>query len=117
MPDVGKFELTDYLATIRSRIVIATGGGLLYTTAGAAFLAYDDEIGGQLDDTAFGLVVGAGFEHKFGAHFSLGIEGLYYNLSSDIGVRGEEADVDRDFWTLRARASYHLDRDYAEAMK
>jgi len=82
VPDVGKFELTDYLATIRSRIVIATGGGLLYTTAGAAFLAYDDEIGGQLGDTAFGLVVGAGFEHKFGAHFSLGIEGLYYNLSS-----------------------------------
>jgi len=118
VPDVGKFELTDYLATVRGRIGIATGGGLLYTTAGAAFLAYDDEIAEQLgDDDAFGLVVGAGFERKFGQHLSLGIEGLYYSLPSDFRIGSEEADVDRDFWTIRARASYHLDRDHVEALK
>jgi len=118
VPDVGKFELTDYLATARGRIGIATGSGLLYTTAGAAFLTYDDEIAEQLgDDDAFGLVVGAGFERKFGQHLSLGIEGLYYSLPSDFGIGSEEADVDRDFWTLRARASYHLDGDTAGALK
>jgi hypothetical protein len=47
----------------------------------------------------------------------LGVEGLYYSLSGEVGVGGEEADVDRDFWTLRARASYHFDRHYAEALK
>ena len=77
--DLGIFELTDYLATVRGRIGIATGGGLLYTTAGAAFLAYDDEIGDQIGDTAFGFVVGAGFARKFGRSFSLGVEGLYYS--------------------------------------
>lgn len=106
--DLGKFKLTDYLATVRGRIGIATGGGLLYSTAGAAFLAYDDEIGEQIGDTAFGFVVGAGFERKFGRNFSLGVEGLYYSLANEFNGGGDEVDTDRDFWTLRVRASYHL---------
>jgi outer membrane immunogenic protein len=117
VPDVGKFELTDYLATVRGRVGIATGSGLLYTTAGAAFLTYDDEIGRQLGDRAFGFVVGAGFEHKFNGNFSLGVEGLYYSLESEVDQLGGEADVERDFWTVRARATYHFDRNYAEALK
>ena len=117
VPDVGKFELTDYLATVRGRIGIATGSGLLYTTAGAAFLTYDDDLNGQLGDDAFGIVAGAGYEHKFGSSLSLGVEGLYYRVASDADVGLGEADIDRDFWTIRARATYHLDRDYAEALK
>ena len=117
MADLGIFELTNYLATVRGRIGVATGGGLLYTTAGAAFLAYDDEIGDQIGDTALGFVVGAGFERKFGQSFSLGLEGLYYSLANEFNGGGDEVDTERDFWTLRARASYHLDRDTAEALK
>jgi opacity protein-like surface antigen len=115
--DLGIFELTDYLATVRGRIGFATGVGLLYSTAGAAFLAYDDEIGEQIGETAFGFVVGAGFERKFGRNFSLGVEGLYYSLAYEFNGGGDEVDTDRNFWTLRARASYHLDRDTAEALK
>jgi opacity protein-like surface antigen len=115
--DLGIFELTDYLATIRSRIGIATGGGLLYATAGAAFIAYNDEIGDQIGDTALGFVAGAGFERKFGRHFSLGLEGLYYSLANEFNEGGDEVDTDRDFWTLRVRASYHLDLETAEALK
>lgn len=111
--DIGTFELTGYLATLRGRIGIAAGSTLVYTTAGAAFLAYDDEIGEQIGDDAVGLVVGAGLEHQFGAWLSLGVEGLYYSFSSEIGDPGEEIDIDHDFWTVRARASYHFDRDFA----
>ncbi len=117
VPDVGQSELTGYLATIRDRIGIATGGGLLYTTVGAAFLTYDDDLNGQLGDGAFGIVAGAGYEHKFEPSLSLGVEGLYYSLASEVDVGIGEADVDRDFWTIRARATYHLDRNYAEALK
>jgi opacity protein-like surface antigen len=111
--DIGTFELTEYLATLRGRIGIATGGTLLYTTAGVAFLAYDDEIGEQIGDDAVGLVVGAGLEHKFTPRLSLGIEGLYHSFSSEVGNPGEEIDIDHDFWTVRARASYHFDHGSA----
>jgi outer membrane immunogenic protein len=110
--DIGTFEFTDHLATLRGRIGIAAGSTLVYTTAGAAFLAYDDEIGEQIGDDAVGLVVGAGMEHQFGGRLSLGVEGLYYSFSSEIGSSGEEIDIDHDFWTVRVRASYHFDRDF-----
>jgi outer membrane immunogenic protein len=111
--DIGTFDVTGHLATLRGRMGMATGGTLLYTTAGAAFLAYDDEIGEQIGDDAFGLVVGAGLEHRFTPRLSLGIEGLYHSFSSEVGNPGEEIDIDHDFWTVRARASYHFDRDTA----
>lgn len=112
-----KFELTDYLTTVRGRLGIANGDSLLYATAGVAFLSYDDEAAEQLGDTAFGLVVGAGYERKFGRNFSLGVEGLYYDLASDVDLDGEKFDVDRDFWAVRARATYHFDREYVGALK
>lgn len=111
--DIGTFEVTGHLATLRGRIGMATGGTLLYTTAGAAFLAYDDEIGEQIGDDAVGFVVGAGLEHKFTPRLSLGIEGLYHSFSSEVGNPGEEIDIDHDFWTVRTRATYHFDRDVA----
>jgi opacity protein-like surface antigen len=112
--DLGTFELTGYLASVRGRLGIATGGGLLYTTAGAAFLSYDDEIAEQIGDAAFGFVVGAGFERKFGRNFSLGLEGLYYSVANEFNDGGDQVNTDRDFWTLRAWASYHFDQDFTE---
>jgi outer membrane immunogenic protein len=111
--DIATFEVTGHWATVRGRIGMATSGTLLYTTAGAAFLAYDDEIGEQIGDDTVGFVVGAGLEHKFTPRLSLGIEGLYHSFSSEIGNPGEEIGIDHDFWTVRARATHHFDRDFA----
>lgn len=110
-------DLTDYLATVRGRLGIAYGNSLLYTTAGVAFLGYDDEFsdGAGVDDTAIGFVVGAGVEHKFSSNWSVGLEGLYYDVSSDFDD-GED-ELDREFWNLRARLSYHFNRSYSEPLK
>lgn len=115
--DGSQFDVTEYLATVRGRIGVAMGHSLLYTTAGVALLAFDDDVANQLDDTAFGFVAGAGFEHKLSRNFSLGVEGLYYRLATDFEADGQNVDLDRDFWTVRARATYHFDRGYAEALK
>ena len=110
---IGTFEVTGHLATLRGRVGLANGGTLLYTTAGAGFLDYDDKIEEQVGDDTVGLVVGAGLEHTFTPRLILGIEGLYYRFASEIGNPGEEIDVDHEFWTVRTRASYHFDAGFA----
>ena len=111
-------DVTDYLATIRGRAGIANGNSLLYATAGIAFLGYSDDVVDftGVDDTAVGFVVGGGIEHKLSSRFSIGVEGLYYNFSSDTDIDG--ADLDRDFWEIRARATYHFNAGgYDAALK
>lgn len=113
--DVEDIDITDFLATIRGRVGIASGDSLLYATAGVAFLGYSDDVVDEIgvDDTAVGFVVGGGFEHKLSSRFSVGVEGLYYNFSSDSDFEG--VDVDRDFWEVRARATYHFNASGHEA--
>jgi outer membrane immunogenic protein len=125
----GDTNVTDFLASVRGRLGISLGNSLLYATGGVAFLGYasdftdilkGDEF--KIDDTAVGYVVGAGIEHKFRNNFSIGLEGLYYNFSSDIKDVSDcgcdfNADLDRDFWVLRARASYHFNAPYERALK
>lgn len=110
-------DLTNYLASIRGRVGYAVGGNLFYGTGGVAFLSYDEA---PIDD-AVGFVVGAGFERKLTDNISFGVEGLYYNFSSDadpsIDGRVIDTEVDRDFWTVQARLSYHFNRGYDEALK
>lgn len=111
-------DVTDYLATIRGRLGYAYGNSLIYATAGVAFLGYSDELQDfGFDDTAVGFVVGGGVEHKLSNNFSLGLEGLYYNVSSDGRDDFEigNFDVDRDFWAIRARATYHFNADRYDA--
>jgi outer membrane immunogenic protein len=130
--DGDDIDLTEFLASIRGRLGIASGNSLLYLTGGVAFLGYSDEFtdifsGGytKIDDTAVGFVVGGGLEHKLRSNFSVGIEGLYYNFSSDIedtshcfeGCSFQNADLDRDFWVIRARASYHFTSGYDDPLK
>jgi outer membrane immunogenic protein len=103
-------NLTDYLASIRGRIGYAFGGNLLYGTGGVAFLSYDRDI-----DDAVGFVVGAGFERKLTDNISFGVEGLYYDFSSESNA--QDTDVDRNLWTVQARLSYHFNRGYDEALK
>jgi outer membrane immunogenic protein len=125
----GDIDLTEFLASIRGRLGIASGTSLVYLTGGVAFLGYSDEFTRvfsdeftKLDDTAIGFVVGGGIEHKLRSNFSVGIEGLYYNFSSDIEDTAQcgcfqTADLDRDFWVIRARASYHFTSGYDDPLK
>jgi outer membrane immunogenic protein len=104
--------VTSYVSTLRGRLGYAYGNTLFYGTGGLALLGFDDDLsdalGGDLDDPSVGWVAGAGVEHKFSPRWSLGVEGLYYDVSSD--VDGQDFDVERDFWTVRARATYHIQR-------
>ena len=110
------FEVTDYLASVRGRLGYATGNSLFYGTGGVAFLGYSDDVAGLLDeDTAVGFVVGGGFEHKLTDNISFGVEGLYYDFSSETILPG--VDLERDLWTIQARLSYHLNRGNDEALK
>lgn len=128
----GDIDLTEFLASIRGRLGIASGNSLLYLTGGVAFLGYSDEFTKvfsdeftKIDDTAIGFVVGGGIEHKLRSNFSVGIEGLYYNFSSEIEDTAhcldecsfQSADLDRDFWVIRARASYHFTSGYDDPLK
>lgn len=105
-------DLTSYLASLRGRVGYAAGENLFYGTAGVAFLGYQDDI--AIDD-AVGFVVGAGFERKITSNLSFGVEGLYYDFSSEHD--NLNLDVDRDFWTVQARLSYHFNRGYDEPLK
>jgi outer membrane immunogenic protein len=110
-------DVTDYLATIRGRLGYAFGNSLIYGTAGVAFLGYSEDVQDfGSDDTAVGFVAGAGVEHKLSSNFSLGVEGLYYNFSSDgNNLENGDFDIDRDFWAIRARATYHFNADRYDA--
>lgn len=101
--------VTSYLATVRARLGYAFGNTLAYGTGGLALLSFDEEIDdGDFDDPSVGFVVGGGLEHKFSPNWSLGVEGLYYEIDSDI--EGSDGEVERDFFVVRARATYHLQR-------
>lgn len=112
--EAGDFEITDYLASIRGRIGYGTDSTLVYATGGVAFLGYaEDFIEGADEETAVGFVVGGGIERKLNTNLSIGVEGLYYDFSSDIAegtIEGSPADADleRSFWTAQVRLNYHL---------
>ncbi len=132
----------DYLATARARLGYARGSLLLYATAGVAFAGFDDS-GFKFstpqnafnydsdDERRVGLVVGGGVEYRLRSNWSLGVEGLYYRFADDrneyasnfeMGCSGicythyriSEED-DNDFWSVRARLTYHFGEEYAEA--
>jgi outer membrane immunogenic protein len=92
----------DYLATLRGRLGYAFGKSLVYATGGLAYISVDDEDLG--DDSDTGFTVGAGFEHKLRDNLSFGVEGAYYAFEDDSA--GE--DVESDFWSVRARLTYHF---------
>jgi outer membrane immunogenic protein len=108
--DVDFADDIDYLATVRGRLGWTAGQTLFYATGGAAFLGFEDVLGD--DDTETGWVVGGGIEHKLRDSVSVGLEGLYYAFDDDDNLAGD----DLDFWTLRARLTYHMG-GYSEPLK
>lgn len=101
--DVNFLEDVDYLASLRARIGLAAGPTLFYATGGGALLGFEDLDGD--DDELAGWVAGLGVEHKLRENVSVGLEGLYYAFDEDDNNNSEE---DLDFWTVRARLTYHL---------
>lgn len=116
-------DLTEYLASLRGRIGYGTNDTLFYATGGVAFLKYADEfIDGADEETAVGFVVGAGIERKLTSNISIGVEGLYYDFSSDIGEfevgdTTGDAELERNFWTVQARLNYHFNSGSQEPLK
>jgi outer membrane immunogenic protein len=117
-------DVTDYLATFRGRLGYAFDRTLVYGTGGIAFLGYNEDLrvpdgDGDLfdfDDTAVGFVVGAGIDHKLSDRVSIGLEGLYYSVDSEIDA-SNAPDLERDFWTVQARLNYHFGSRHDEALK
>ena len=101
--DVNFADDIDYLATVRGRLGWAAGPTLFYATGGAAFIGFDDAFSD--DDSETGWVAGLGIEHKLRDNVSIGLEGLYYAFDQDDDLGGDD---DADFWTLRARLTYHF---------
>lgn len=100
--DVNFVDDIDYLASLRARIGLAAGPTLFYATGGVALLGFEDAFGD--DDDLTGWVAGLGVEHKLRQNVSVGLEGLYYNFDED----DNDLVDDFDFWTVRARLTYHL---------
>lgn len=107
--DVDFADDIDYLATLRGRLGYAAGSTLFYATGGVAFLGVDDAFGDS--DSFTGYVAGLGIEHKLRENVSLGVESLYYNFEDDL-----DSD-DADFWSVRARLTYHFSDPRGEPLK
>lgn len=114
-------DLTDYLGSIRGRLGVAFDKTLVYATGGVAFLGYEDDLADALeDDPAIGFVVGAGVEHKLTNNISIGLEGLYYDVSTEFDTDefdGVDLDLDRNLWTIQARLNYHFNSGYEAPLK
>jgi outer membrane immunogenic protein len=101
--DVSFGDDIEYLASLRGRVGLAAGPTLFYATGGVALLGFEDDFGDDSEDFT-GWVAGLGVEHKIRDNLSVGLEGLYYAFEEEI----ENTDVELDFWTVRARLTYHL---------
>lgn len=105
--DVNFADDVDYLASVRARLGFTYSNALIYATAGYAF--------GEDDITEFdGFVGGVGFEKKLRENVSVGLEGLYYAVEADDDSAVVDDEV--DFFTVRARLTFHLNR-HEEALK
>jgi outer membrane immunogenic protein len=111
--DVNFVDDIEYLASLRARIGLAAGPTLFYATGGGAILGFEDDLGGD-DDELTGYVVGLGVEHKLRDNVSVGLEGLYYSFDED---DNNVVDDELDFWTVRARLTYHLGGGHREPLK
>jgi outer membrane immunogenic protein len=115
-------DAMDYLGSVRGRLGLAVDNTLFYTTAGVAYLGWDDDdnFGWNADDSSVGWVAGLGVEHKLSNNLSVGLEGLYYSFSEDADVYNgvgrlvaSDVDVDRDIFAIRGRLTYHFGGDSA----
>ena len=108
-------DFSDYVATIRGRAGVTFDRNLVYGTAGVAFLSHADDFADTFDeDTATGFVIGAGWERKITDNVSFGVEGLYYDLTTDVV---DDFEADSSFFTVTARLNYHFNAGGYDSLK
>lgn len=113
--DIGEEIFDDnWLASVRARLGYAFGPTLVYGTGGVAFLNSEDDL---FDDVKTGWVAGAGVEHKVTENLSLGLEGLFYSVEDDVDDGEIASEFEREFWTVKARVTYHFGDRASEALK
>lgn len=120
-PDTANGEV-DWVGEARLRLGYAVYEGdtpiLPYVTGGVAMAGYEAAITGggatqNVDETAFGGVVGGGVEVMIDPSISAGVEGLYYFFEDDTAVNlagaaaGDSIDLD-GAWGLRAKLNYRF---------
>ena len=115
--DASTGDNIDLLASLRARLGYAMDDLLIYATAGVAHVKYDEIFGDNDSDNGF--VFGAGLERKLRDDLSIGFEGLYYAFDDHEHTdHCEHYTKDGDFWSVRARLTYHLvDNTYHEPLK
>lgn len=126
--DLNFADNIDYLASLRARLGVGTERALFYATAGVAFIdgleqeiRFDDGSRATIerDGDDVGFVVGGGAEFKVSSNWSLGVEGLYYSFDGDKDefidgpLDGATYNNEADFWTVRGRVTYHINRGQA----
>jgi outer membrane immunogenic protein len=86
------FSNSDFYTTFRGRIGVALNCWLFYATGGGIGVNYDTrvfdndisiglgELNAHKQDFDWGYTVGGGIERKFGRHWSIKVEYLYFNL-------------------------------------
>ena len=126
----GDFNWSDninFLGGTRLRLGWAFDSWLLYGTGGVAFIDSDNNfvvvsaVDGpfsfsQKSGVGVGFVVGGGVDYKVAPHFSLGVEGLFYDFGNEGTpfVAGNEPFVlkeDHNFTVVRGRLTYHFSSD------
>jgi outer membrane immunogenic protein len=119
----------DWFGTVRARVGVAFDRALIYATGGFAYGGGDtnDEFNGIFDsddDVRTGWALGAGMEYAFTDNLTVGIEGLWVNLSGDnngsfigtvedadgdvvpVYAAGADNDDDADFFVARAKLNF-----------
>lgn len=103
-----------WLSSLRLRAGYAIDNMLIYATGGVALGGFDATIAaGGIPDTAsrtaFGYVVGGGFEMKFNPNWSGRVEALYYGFDSKtFDFSGGGLPIDTGIGTIRAGITYHF---------
>jgi outer membrane immunogenic protein len=117
----------DWFGTVRARLGFAFDRALVYATGGFAYGGSDNNNNGFFDnnsDTRTGWTLGGGVEYAITNNVTLGVEGLWVNLSGDnnstfIGTETlptgavvpvfsatNDRDDDNDFFVARAKLNY-----------
>lgn len=88
----------DFVSSLRARLGWTNGAWMAYVTGGAAFLELVDD-----EDVDTGFVAGGGLEYQLENNWVIAGEALYYNFEDP-----NDANLDLEFWTARARLTYQL---------
>jgi outer membrane immunogenic protein len=107
---------TNWFATVRGRLGVASGPWLLYATGGLAVADVDNRVNlvgspsFHDSDTLTGYAVGGGLEWKFAQNWSAKAEYLYLGLG-DSTLRNSDGDtfkINNDVQTVRVGLNYHF---------